>query len=116
MPPKPRPKRPDIDAGAALDALGNDVRRDVLRLLHERPRTVGDLAAVLPVSRPAVSKHLRVLEAASLVAYDKDGTRSVYRVDIDGFSAARGFLDRFWDDALARFALVAENTAPKSGK
>lgn len=119
MPPRPQTRPPDRAPAAAdvvLDALGNDVRRQMLRLLRERPRTVGDLAAVLPVSRPAVSKHLRVLEAADLVAFDSAGTRSVYRVAGDGFGAARDFLDAFWDDALARFALVAENTTSTKKK
>jgi DNA-binding transcriptional ArsR family regulator len=96
----------------ALDALGNPVRREILRLLSQRERAVGEIAARLPVSRPAVSKHLRLLREAGLVAPHAEGTRNVYRLEAAGFAAARKWLDRFWDDALTRFRLLAENTEP----
>lgn len=99
-----------------FDALGNPVRRELMRLLAPGPRPVGELAASLPVSRPAVSKHLKILEDARLVAHDKQGTRSVFRLHPAGFEAARQWLDAFWDDALARFTLVAENTSPREEK
>lgn len=99
-----------------FDALGNPVRREIMRILAPGPRPVGEIAAVLPVSRPAVSKHLRVLENAQLVAHDKQGNRNVFRLERVGFDAARQWLEEFWDEALARFAMVAENTRPREAK
>lgn len=104
---------PAKKASAALDALGNPMRRQILRILEGGPRSVIAIAERLPVSRPAVSRHLLVLERARLVQHEPDGTRNLYRLDRRGFEAACGWLDRFWDDALRRFALVAENTIPK---
>ena len=101
-------------AGAALDALGNETRRQMLRLLADGPLAVGEIASALPVSRPAVSKHLRLLEGAKLVHSQRQGTRTVVRINAAGFEAARGWLESFWDEALARFAVVAENTKGKS--
>lgn len=92
-----------------LDALGNPVRRHLLEQVATRPRTVGELADGLPISRPAVSRHLRVLEDAGLVALSDEGRRRVVHLDRMGFDAARAYLDAFWDDALARFALLADN-------
>lgn len=94
----------------ALDALGNPVRRAILDRLAEGEASVGALAAGFDVSRPAISRHLRVLEEAGLVIHHGEGTRNVYAVRPEGFDEARAWLHRFWDDALARFALVAENT------
>ena len=99
-------------AGTALDALGNPVRRRIVAILAEGPRPVGAIAAELPVSRPAVSKHLRLLQRAQLVTFEKDGNKNVFRLEKEGFEAARDWLDRFWDEALARFKMVAENTKP----
>ena len=103
-------------ADAALDALGDPTRRSILRLLTEEPRSVQEVADQLPVSRPAVSQHLRVLEGAGLVTASRQGTRRIYRLDAEGARAARDFIDRMWDVALARFALLAENTTPKAGR
>lgn len=97
----------------ALEALGSAVRRDIVRILAPGPRSVGEIAARLPVSRPAVSKHLRVLEGADLVTHEQLGNRNVFRLDPVGFEAARRWLESFWDEALMRFALVAENTGRK---
>ena len=94
----------------ALDALGNETRRTILKLLADQPRSVGEIAEALPISRPAVSRHLRLLEEAELVETRSDGRRNVVSVRHDGFEAARQWLDSFWDDALGRFKLVAENT------
>lgn len=91
-----------------LDALGNHVRRDMLRALRAKPLSVGELAEKFPVSRPAVSRHLRVLEDAGLVEAHADGTRSVYAVRIKGFAKVRDFLDEFWDVALARLEELAK--------
>lgn len=95
----------------ALDALGNATRRDIVRILAERPRPVGQIAEELPVSRPAISKHLRILERARLVAFEASGKKNVYRLRPEGFEAAREWFDGFWDEALSRFAMVAESTA-----
>ena len=86
------------------------MRRDIIRLLAAKPRAVGEIARELPVTRPAISKHLRVLERARLVRFDTEGKRNVYRLDERGLSAAREWFDSFWQEALGRFRLVAENT------
>jgi DNA-binding transcriptional ArsR family regulator len=91
----------------ALDALGNPVRRDILRTLRVSPLSVGELAARLPVSRPAVSRHLRLLDEAGLVESRSEGKRSVYAVRVQGFASVRAFLDEFWDAALARLEELA---------
>jgi len=93
--------------GLALDALGDWTRRQILEALKQGPRSVGELAAGLPVSRPAVSQHLRVLKDAGLVLDRKDGTRRVYRVDPSGLADIRAYFDSFWDEALDRFAAEA---------
>jgi DNA-binding transcriptional ArsR family regulator len=95
-------------AAEALDALGDPTRRRVLELLRDGPRAVGEVAADLPVSRPAVSQHLRVLKGAGLVSERRDGTRHLYRIDPAGLAALRTYLESFWDDALASFRTVAE--------
>lgn len=97
-----------------LDALGNPVRRDILRMLAEGPRPAGDIAKAFPISRPAVSKHLRILQEAGVITHKAEGNRNIYQLNSDGFEAARGWLDSFWDSALQRLAFVAENTKPKS--
>jgi DNA-binding transcriptional ArsR family regulator len=89
-------------------ALADPTRRQVFELLAKRALSVGEVAARLPVSRPAVSQHLRVLEDAGLVECEPDGTRRVYRVDPRGIEAMRSYLDRFWDRALAAFKAAAE--------
>lgn len=95
----------------ALDAVGNPVRREILQLLGHQRMTVGELASRFPVSRPAVSKHLRILREAELVDFDREGRRNVFKLRRQGFAAARDWLDAFWDEALTRFKIVAENTA-----
>jgi DNA-binding transcriptional ArsR family regulator len=91
-----------------LDALGHPTRRQILALLREAPLAVGEIAERLPISRPAVSKHLRQLEAARLVEYSSIGTRNIFRLHSTGFAAARRYLDAFWEEALDRFQEVAE--------
>lgn len=96
---------------AVLDALGDHTRRRVLELVREHgPAPVGEIAQALPVSRPAVSQHLRVLEGAGLVTSTKHGTRHLYVVQPDGLAALRLWLDAFWDDALTRFKRAAEGS------
>ena len=90
-----------------LDALGDPTRRQIFDALRRGPQSVGELAGGLPVSRPAVSQHLRVLKDAGLVVDRKDGTRRVYRVDPSGLAGIRAYFDSFWDEALERFAAEA---------
>jgi DNA-binding transcriptional ArsR family regulator len=92
----------------ALDALGSPIRRDILRALRVSPLSVGEIAAKLPVSRPAVSRHLRLLDQAGLVEFRAEGTRSVYAVRVRGLAPVRDFLDEFWDVALARLQRMAK--------
>ena len=104
-------------ATATLGALADPTRQAIVRLLVERERSVGEIAEQLPVSRPAVSKHLRLLEGAGLVSYRSEGTRNVYALEPAALAALRDELDRMWRRALARYALVADNPRPtkKSG-
>lgn len=97
-----------MSTAAVFEALGDPTRREIVRLLAQSPRSVGDLADRLPVSRPAVSQHLRVLSDAELVAVRAVGTRRVYRLDGTGAAQARAYLDRMWDTALDRFAELAQ--------
>jgi DNA-binding transcriptional ArsR family regulator len=94
-----------------LAALGDPTRRAIFELLAEGPTPVGDLARRLPVSRPAVSQHLRVLKEAGLVRDRPAGTRRLYQLDPDGVGALRAYLDRFWDKALADFKTAAEEAS-----
>jgi len=97
-----------------LDALGDPTRRQVFELLRSGPRSVGELAAELPVSRPAVSQHLRVLQTAGLVTHRRNGTRNVYELDGDGVAELRTWVDAFWNEALARFKAAAERKGEPS--
>jgi DNA-binding transcriptional ArsR family regulator len=89
---------------AQLDALSVETRREIYRLLVERPRAVGELADALPVSRPAVSQHLRVLVDARLAASETVGTRHVYSADPEGMRRLRDWVDGMWEQALRSFA------------
>ena len=91
-----------------LDALGDPTRRAVLEVLRDGPRAVVAIATELPVSRPAVSQHLRVLKGAGLVTERRDGTRHLYRIDPEGLAILRAYLESFWTDALASFKDSAE--------
>jgi DNA-binding transcriptional ArsR family regulator len=92
-------------------ALADPTRRAIFARLAERPSPVGELARELPVSRPAVSQHLKVLKDAGLVIDRPDGNRRIYRADPDGLAALRAQLDRFWTQALANYkALVEQQT------
>jgi DNA-binding transcriptional ArsR family regulator len=92
----------------AFAALAEPTRRTIIERLAERPMAVGELAAHLPVTRPAVSQHLKVLKQAGLVRDRADGTRRIYRVDPAGLGQIRQWLDRFWDKSLAAYAAAAE--------
>jgi DNA-binding transcriptional ArsR family regulator len=98
----------------ALSALADPTRRRVFERLKSGPQAVGRIARGLPVSRPAVSQHLKVLKEAGLVADRAEGTRRVYYIDPDGLAALRQWLDQFWDQALAAFQAEVERT--KHGK
>jgi DNA-binding transcriptional ArsR family regulator len=91
-----------------LTALGDPTRRAIFERLADRPRAVGELAGELPVSRPAVSQHLRVLKDAGLVIDRPAGTRRIYQLDPDGVGALRAYLDLFWNRSLAAFKAAAE--------
>ncbi|MBD0330335.1 MAG: winged helix-turn-helix transcriptional regulator [Thermoleophilia bacterium] len=91
-----------------MNALGDPTRRMIFERLRRGPKAVGELADGLPVSRPAVSQHLRVLKEAGLVSERRDGTRRVYRVEPDGLAGLRAYFDRFWDEALAAYAAAAQ--------
>ncbi len=93
---------------SALAALGDSTRRDIFEHLRQGPRSVGELAAKLPVSRPAVSQHLKVLKTAGLVIDRAEGTRRVYQIDPQGLGPLRQWLDSFWNDALGAFAMIAD--------
>src|SRR5580698_4485240 len=94
----------------ALAALADPTRRAVFERLRNAPASVGELASGLPVSRPAVSQHLKALRLAGLVTDRAEGTRRVYYIDPDGLGELRRWLDRFWDDALAAFKREVEAT------
>jgi len=91
-------------AHAILDALGDQTRRDIVERLRHGPLPVGELAAALPVGRPAVSKHLRVLEGAGLVRHESRGTRNLYALAPEGMAVAQQWLVGMWDTALAAYA------------
>jgi len=97
--------------GEVIGVLGDPTRREIFELLSEHPASVGDLAELVPVSRPAVSQHLRVLKDAGLVLDERDGTRRIYRLDPDGVAQMRAYLDRFWNLAMAGFKQRVEQRA-----
>ena len=95
--------------GSGWEALGDATRRAIVASLAERPRAVGELADELPVSRPAVSQHLKVLKEAGLVAERSEGTRHIFRLRPEGVAALRDQLDTFWNRALANYTATAED-------
>jgi len=94
--------------GQQFEAFGEPIRREILERLRRGPLPVGELAQGLPVSRPAVSQHLRVLKAAQLVRDEAVGTRNFYRLDRRGFDALRSYFDSFWGEALEAFKARVE--------
>jgi DNA-binding transcriptional ArsR family regulator len=101
---------------AALEALGNAERRRIVQALSDAPHSVGELAALSTISRPAISRHLKQLEEARLVTHRAEGTRNVYALDAAGLTETAAWLTSFWDEAEVRLRLVAENTQPKRGR
>ena len=96
-------------SGDPFDALGDPNRRVILEMLRAGDRSVGELADGLPISRPAVSRHLRLLKDAGLVTDRAEGTRRLYRLHDEGLDEVRAYLEEVWGQASARFRLVAEN-------
>jgi DNA-binding transcriptional ArsR family regulator len=103
-------------AGDAFEALSDPNRRIIVELLRGGPRSVGELADAMPISRPAVSRHLRLLREAGLVSEERQGTRNIYRLHDEGLDALQTYLLDVWGDAAARFRLVAENTTPSTAR
>ena len=101
----------DALAGDPFDALGDPNRRAIVELLGAGDRSVRELAEALPISRPAVSRHLRLLKRAGLVVEEPLGTRRIYRLHDEGVEAVRRYLTDVWGEAGARFRLVADNTS-----
>jgi DNA-binding transcriptional ArsR family regulator len=99
-------------AGDPFEALGDPNRRAIVELLSTEGRSVQELADALPISRPAVSRHLRLLKEAGLVVEEPLGTRRIYRLQDQGIEAVQAYLTHVWGDAVARFRLTAENITP----
>ena len=99
--------------GDPFDALGDPHRRAIVEQLRGGDRSVRELADQLPISRPAVSRHLRLLKEAGLVTDRAEGTRRLYRLHDEGVDAVRAYLEGVWGEASARFRIAAENTEPK---
>src|SRR5947209_13500727 len=104
------------NASAAFSALYDPTRRAVFESLRDGPRPVGEIARGLPVTRPAVSQHLKVLKGAGLVADRSEGTRRIYYIDPKGLGAMRAWLDQFWDSALSAFAEEVERASKEEQK
>jgi DNA-binding transcriptional ArsR family regulator len=103
-------------SGDPFGALGDPNRRAIVELLSSHGRSVGELADALPISRPAVSRHLRLLKGAGLVLEEPQGTRRIYRLDEQGIEAVQAYLTQVWGAAVTRFRLAAENTTPESAQ
>jgi DNA-binding transcriptional ArsR family regulator len=93
-----------------FEALGDSNRREILRLLGEGEKSVQEIAGELPISRPAVSRHLKLLTNAGLVSSDRRGTRQIYQLREEGVQAVQTYLETVWGDVATRFRLMAENT------
>jgi DNA-binding transcriptional ArsR family regulator len=104
------------NADRVFAALHDPTRRAVLERLRHGPRPVGEIARGLPVTRPAVSQHLKVLKEAGLVDDHAEGTRRIYQIDPKGLGAMRAWLDQFWDSALAAFAAEIERASEEEKK
>ncbi len=102
--------------GDPFEALGDPNRREILRLLSDGDKPVQEIAAAMPISRPAVSRHLRLLKDAGLVAEEAQGTRRIYHLQEQGIHAIQTYLEGIWGSAAVRFRLVAENTRRTSRK
>jgi DNA-binding transcriptional ArsR family regulator len=103
----------DTYGSSGIAALGDPTRRAIFESLARRPKAVGEIAAELPVSRPAVSQHLRVLKEAGLVTDRADGTRRIYQIRQQGVQAIHGYLDQMWGQAMAAFQAEAKQAADR---
>jgi DNA-binding transcriptional ArsR family regulator len=105
-------------AGAAspFEALADANRREILRLLSDGDKPVREIADAMPISRPAVSRHLRLLKDAGLVTERAQGTRRIYHLQEQGMRAVQEYLERVWGEAAVRFTLLAENTTDRTDK
>jgi DNA-binding transcriptional ArsR family regulator len=101
-------------AGDPFEALGDPNRREILRQLSAGDKPVQEIASAMPISRPAVSRHLRLLKEAGMVTERAQGTRRIYHLRDEGVQAVQAYLEGIWGEAAARFRLLAENTDPKS--
>jgi DNA-binding transcriptional ArsR family regulator len=101
---------PSAPAGDPFEALGDPNRRAIVELLGSGSRSVREVAEALPISRPAVSRHLRLLKDAGLVVEEAQGTRRIYSLHVRGVEAVEAYLTEVWGDAVTRFRLMAENT------
>ncbi|MBA3905333.1 MAG: winged helix-turn-helix transcriptional regulator [Pseudonocardiales bacterium] len=99
-------------AGDPFDALGDPNRREILRLLSQGDKPVAAIAAAMTISRPAVSRHLRLLKDARMVTEEARGTRRIYHLQDEGLDTVKAYLEGVWGDAATRFRLLAENTDP----
>jgi DNA-binding transcriptional ArsR family regulator len=104
------------DPGDAFEALGDANRREILRLLSAGDKPVQEIADAMPISRPAVSRHLRLLKDAGLVTEQTQGTRRIYHLQDRGIRAVQEYLERVWGEAAGRFRLLAENTPENTGR
>ena len=104
------------NASRVFAALHDPTRRAVLERLRDGPRPVNEIARGLPVTRPAVSQHLKILKEAGLVSDRSEGTRRIYYVDPKGLGAMRAWLDQFWDSALSAFAAEVERSSKEEKK
>jgi DNA-binding transcriptional ArsR family regulator len=101
---------PAESPGDPFEALGDSNRREILRLLSGGDKPVREIAAAMPISRPAVSRHLRLLKDAGLVTEHAEGTRRIYHLHEQGLQAVQAYLEGVWGDAATRFQILAENT------
>jgi DNA-binding transcriptional ArsR family regulator len=101
-----------LPSGDAFEALADPARRSIVRLLAGGPRSVAQIADDMPISRPAVSRHLRLLKESGVVRDEAQGTRRIYRLHDAGPAAVQAYLEEVWGDALRRFRLTADNTEP----
>ena len=106
----------DALGSAALDALGDPHRRAIVEILGTGRHSVQEIADRLPISRPAVSRHLRLLKQAGLVADEPDGTKRQYELRGDGIEAIRAYFSQVWGEAATRFQIATENTSPTTSE
>ncbi len=99
--------------GDPFEALGHAHRREIVEMLRSGDRSVQELADAMPISRPAVSRHLKLLKQAGLVTDRAEGTRRLYRLDDEGLEEVRGYLERVWGEAAARYRMAASNITPR---